>query len=226
MRTHDELERLAAAGQPLLLGADSLVDAAEEDRILQRILGSERQAAVVHRRRRAVLVLAAAAVVAAAIAVVATGALSGASKPGANTGGPHHIALTGPRIEVAGYHFRTPAGFTRSSSSCAAASAAGQPTTVLNGFAAAASADGGCVEAAFLIRAGAHPNGAVPIDVGQYQGYYVSPDSSGESALYIELPNATGDGQSAYLGLFAQGLREDQLIAVAVSGLPAAPTSN
>jgi hypothetical protein len=223
MRTRNGLERLAAAGWPLRSLADSLVDAQEEDRILARIVASDRQTAVVHRSRRNALALAGAAIVAATVAVVATGILNRGSAPAAKTGGHQHVALTGPTIQLAGYHFRTPAGFKASDTSCETPSSGSGPTPVLNGFAAAASAEGGCVEAALLIRAAAAPTGADPVDVGRYQGFYVSPDSSGESTLYVKLPNATGDGQPAYLVLYANGLGEAQLVAVAESGLPALP---
>jgi hypothetical protein len=214
MRTRNALERLAAAGRPLLAEAESLVEPDERERILERILASERRVAAVPSRRRTVLVLVLGAIVAAAIAVVSIGVFTRSSR----TGGHHPFALTGPTIELAGYHFRTPAGF-KAASSCQAPPTGTGPTTVLNGFAAAASADG-CVEAAVLIHAGARPAGAEPVDVGQYQAYYASPDSSGESTLYVELPNAGGDGGPAYVVLFARGLTEDQLVAVAASGLP------
>ncbi len=64
-----------------------------------------------------------------------------------------------------------------------------------------------------------------PVDVGSYQGYYEA-QGVGEArpasydvrrgVVRLELP---GQAMSTYLVLFAQGLTEDQLIAVAESGL-------
>lgn len=211
MRTRNALERLAAAAPAVELA----VDAAEEEQILARILES-RRATPRRRRRRAPVLLLAGAVVAAAGTVAAV-ELTG-SKPAAPVAGGHgHIALTGARIDLAGYQFRTPAGFTASVTSCPGPSNA---TPDRNRFSAAASADGGCVEAAALIAdnlSGA-PSGSVPVDVGSYQGYFISQDSAGESTLYIAIPDL--GGHAAYVVLVAQGLTEDQLMAVGASGLP------
>ncbi len=225
MRTRNALERLTAAGRPLLSETDSLVDEGEKDRILARILGSRRPSA---RRRipyrlRAGLAVCVAAAVAAAIAVAAH------SKPAApREGGNHQVVLKGARVQMAGYRFRTPVGFKASSSSCPGASSGSGPQTVMNGFTSAASADGGCVEALTLIAGNpSAPPPEAPADsesvaVGSYQGYFVSQGSSGD-ALYVEIPNATDAQHPEYLILFAQGLTEEQLIAVAESGLPASP---
>jgi hypothetical protein len=230
MRTRDELERLAVAGRPLLAGADALVDAAEEGRILARILASDRPAEAVARRRStpralwAALVLVGAVVVAAGVAVVSTGVLGRSNSPATRPRGDRNLALSGARIELAGYEFKTPAGFKASSDSCVAASSSSSgPVTVMNGFAAAASADGGCIEAFGMVSGSGSPaqHGAEPVAVGAYQGYYVPEDDSGESTLYIQIP-ASGD-LSHYLALFAEGLTEQQLIAIAQSGLPPNP---
>jgi hypothetical protein len=219
MRIRNELEVLAGAGQRLIADAESLVDAVEEGHILARILASDRPAVRAAGRRRPAFLLAGVAVLVAA-AAVASLEISGGSRPTTKAGGLHG-ALSGAKIELAGYRFRTPAGFKPSTSSCAPAS---DETPVRNGFAAAASADGGCVEAAALIAANgsAIPADSRPVDVGAYQAWLVSQDT-GESTLYVELPNATGDQRSAYLVLFARGLTQDQLIAVAESGLPTLP---
>jgi len=227
MRTRDALERLAAA-EPVV---ELPVDAGEEERILERILASDRVRSRRRPDRRPVLaLLLAGAVVAAAAAVAATGAFRSAGPhPRVVEPARHHrVVLTGPRIELAGYHFRTPAGFKASKSSCPGASSGSGPTTVLNGFASAASAEGGCVEA-FLMRPGspsapnATPADTQPVDVGSYQGYIASAGSDGGLNLYVEL--AAGPPPHPYLLLYAQGLDEEQLIAVAVSGLPASPTA-
>jgi hypothetical protein len=222
MRTRNELERLAAAGRPLLSEADALVDAGEEEWILERILAFDRAAATVHRRRRAVLVLAGVAVLA-AVSAVASIELGRGDAPSTGPPAHHHLALSGSRIQLAGYRFKTPAGFKHSAGACMPAPDANNPRPGSDGFAAAASADGGCVEAVLLIRAGAAPAGAEPVDVGGYHGWYVSPGSSAQSALYVEVPNATGDGHPAYLELYAKRLTKDQLVAVAQSGLATLP---
>jgi hypothetical protein len=233
MRASNELDRLSAAEPALLVDTEPVVDAREEERILEGILASShprvtRQGGMTRRRRTAYL-LVGAAFAAAAVAVASIG--HGHGNPSTSRPSIHHPApLSGARIALAGYRFRTPAGFKKSASSCAPAPAAGKPTTVLNGFAAAASADDGCVEAAYLIvpsdlTGTVIPVAAKPVDVGTYQGDYVSTDSSGQSALYVELPKAGGSQNLAYLVLLARGLTEDELIAVAVSGLPAAPAS-
>lgn len=220
MPSRDVLNRLATVAPE----ADLPVDAAEEDRILARILASDRPIPRSAWRRPATLALIAVAVVAAA-AVVASLEIGRSSPAAPQARGRHHVALTGPRIKLAGYHFRTPAGFTASDAACAPPASVGQPMTVLIRFSAAASADGGCVEA-FLLAPGsptappATPADAEPVDVGSYQGYFVSSDTT----LYVELP--TVNGPHTYLVLYAEGLTEDQLIAVAASGLPSESTSS
>jgi hypothetical protein len=222
MPTRNPLERLAAAGGPLLAAVEGLVDDEEEERILALILTSERRSFAVRRSRVAVLALAAAVLVA-AVAAVAAGVFNHAAAPA-----HHRLALTGPKIKLAGFHFRTPAGFTASKASCAAPPAPGSPTTVMNGFAAAASADGGCVEAFFMIAmSGSSWTPAQvgnPVSLGAYQGWFVPADSSGQSTLYVQLPTL-GD-TSQYLLLHSEGLTEDKLVAVAQSGLPQNPSDS
>ena len=227
MRTCNDLERLEAAGRPLLAAAESLVDVAEEDRILERILASGRAPARPRATRglRPALLLTGAAVVAAAIAVLSSNVFTRSNAAAPQTTGHHRVALSGAAFQVAGYRFRSPAGFKASSSSCPGASSGSGPQTVLNGFAAAASADGGCVEAAYLIPGSPSAPDATPADaqavaVGSYQGYFVSQGSAGDT-LYVELP--AGPAPHPYLVLFSEGLTEDQLIAVAQSGLPQNP---
>lgn len=220
MRTRNELERLTAAGRPILAQADLLIDDSEEERILAQIVASGRAKPAAHRRRRVVVALAGAGVLAAAVA--ASGVFG--NSPVTKTGGDHHVALTGARIQMAGYHFRTPAGFKAASdTSCGGPG----PNPAVNGFTAAASAEGGCVAVSFLhagSRTGltATPAGR-PVDVGSHRGYYDTQGDSGESELYVALPKAGPSGGPVYLALFAQDLTEDQLIAVAESGLPTLP---
>jgi hypothetical protein len=224
MRTRNALEHLAVAGQPLVAAADALVDAGEQEEILGRIVASERSR--IRRRRPIALALVAAVAVVGAIAAVATH--GNAAHPVRIGGGHHRVALTGVTIETAGYRFKTPAGFTASQGSCTTTQSlrAMYPRRVTgtNGFTAAASAEGGCIDAFFVLSPKGTPGGAdaTPIDVGSYQGYYLSADGyPGESALYVELPKADPSAASpVYLALFSQGLSEDQLIAIAESGLP------
>lgn len=212
MRTRNELERLAAAGQLLLSDAEPLLVAGEEDRILQRIVGSDRRVFESARRRRLKLALAVVAVVAVAVSLASVElARHGGSEPQRRDG------LTGPTISLAGYHFRTPAGFHASSSSCG--------PSATDRFSAAASADGGCVEAFFLISSSGSPvpAGSEPVDVGAYQGHLVSSDDPEQLELYVDLP-PLGD-QLQDVVLFGQRLTAGQLVAIAESGLPATPSA-
>lgn len=207
MRSRNALTRLAAAAP----AAESPLDRSEEDRILERILAVPR-VRVPRRSRppRVAVVLAAIVVLSAALASIE---LVGG---GGSTAKSRH-RLTGATISLAGYHFRTPAGFQDSSGSCG--------PSATDRFSAAASADGGCVEAFFMISmsGSAVPAGATPVGVGAYQGYIVSPDSSQQTTLYVELP-AGGDINWQAVVLFSRGLTSDQLVAIAQSGLPAKPT--
>lgn len=212
MRTRNALERLAIAGRPLLAAADALVGDRDVEQILERILASPRIGDIARsrpRRRLLVPVLVGAAVIAAAVAVASIEIGAGTSPTARGTG----HGLTGATLQLAGYHFRTPTGFKASKTSCVPGSS--------NSFSAAASADGGCVEAFNFISSSGPPTavqGAEPVTVGLFHGYFVPQDTSGRSALYVQLP--TLNHVSQYLVLLANGLTEDQLIAVAESGLP------
>lgn len=225
MRTRSSLERLATAGRPLFAAAESLVDGADQERILARIVASDRS--VGRRRRPFALVLIAAAVIGAAVAAVVT---HGHAAPSPRAHGGHgHVALTGPRIQLAGYHFRTPAGFTASKEGCISAPAAGEPRPAVDGFASAAAADGACVEAAYIVAGDwlqdhdPIPDSAAAVEIGQYDGYYVaSQGASGESSLYVNLPHADAE-RVVYLLLVARDVPKDELLAIAGSGLPTLP---
>ncbi|HUJ56466.1 MAG TPA: hypothetical protein VLW49_10830 [Gaiellaceae bacterium] len=223
MRARNELERLSEAGRPLLADADSLVDDGERDRILTRILASPRSTARRRiPRRRLPLAIVGAAALAAAVAVVSTGAFRRPSSTGPTASGHHHsVALSGTRLELAGYHFRTPAGYT-SSDTCPlpATSTPGSPDTVVQSMQAAASADGGCVRVAILDRSWTVPPEAQPIGVGAYDGFLVAPQNIPEETLFVQIPAAQG---VRYLVVAGQGLSVAQLVAIAESGLPAAP---
>ena len=225
MRTRNALELLAAAGRPLLAEADSLVDAGEEELILTRILATDRQAGDLRRRRRAMLVLAVGVIVAAAVAAVSSGAFTNSSP----STGPQRAALTGPRLKLAGFHFKTPAGYKTSTDSCVAGTSRSGQGTAMDGFAVAASAEGGCIEAAVMIAmpgASWSPaqEGAASVSVGAYEGYFESEDSSGLSTLYVQLPDLGEIRQ--YLELHSEGLTQLQLIAIAQSGLPQNPADS
>ncbi|HEY2354071.1 MAG TPA: hypothetical protein VGH79_04130 [Gaiellaceae bacterium] len=228
MRTRNPIERLANAGRPFLADADALVDDGEREHILKRIVGSERSPAR-RRRRPIVLAVVAAAVIGGALAAALT---HGSAAPTPTTGGGRHLALTGAGIEAAGFHFKTPAGFTTSGTACAAALQSTPGGSDPTDFSAAASADGGCVEAYYRISGGlvsCDPTAPPPppppgeaVDVGSYQGYYLA-ESYAHATLSVNLPQA--GAEPVYLVLYAHDLTEEQLIAVAQSGLPATPPS-
>ncbi len=217
MRTRNPIERLAAVAL-----AEPSIDSGEEERILQRILASDRH---VSRRGRPIAVVLVAAV-AVGVAVAAYATHGHATSPRTTI---HHLTLNGATIETAGYRFRTPAGFKPANASCEGATSTppGNPETPVQAMRSAASGDGGCIEVFYLIAGSATaptptPAGQ-PVDVGPFQGYYDAQGDSG-AMLYIELPKASAGGAApTFLGLYAQGLTEDQLIAVAESGLPASP---
>jgi hypothetical protein len=231
MRTSDALERLAAAGRPLLAEAERLADADDENRILERILAAGRPTApawTIRRLRPALL--AGVAILAAIVAAAASGVFTHSKSASPRSDGrPQHLALSGARIQLAGYRFRTPAGFKRSTSSCISAPVADEPRPTIDGFAAAASADGACVEGVYFVAAdwleahGLMPDASDAVDVGNYHGYFVPPEASGDkSTLYVNLPNADGP-RVVYLVLYARGVTEQQLLAIAESGLPSLP---
>ena len=223
MRARNELDRLAAAGRPLHAHVDAVVGAGGEDAIFERIVATDRRTPPFAHRRPMALALLAVVVLAVVAAVAASETSNGDKESGPPK--PHpRLSLTGSKIQLAGYRFSTPAGFTASSTPCAADT---QPDIHggANSFGAAASAEGGCVSAYYLIAPGEDPpslfDGSESVDVGSYQGYFVAPDSSGQSRLYVGLPKASVADQQIYLALDARDLTEEQLIAVAQSGLPA-----
>lgn len=209
MRSRNSLTRLAALAPHV-----APVDLGEEDRILARILAVPR-VPVARRSRRPRLAL---ALVGIAVLSAALASLELVHGGGSATKSRH--GLTGATISLAGYRFRTPAGFKDSSSSCG--------PSATDRFSAAASADGGCVEAFFAISTSgsAVPADAAPVEVGAYQGYLVAPDSSQRTTLYVELPVPGGaDIKWQAVLLESQGLTADQLVAIAQSGLPATPSA-
>jgi len=218
MRTRNALERLAAVAPAVELPVD-----AEEKRILERILASPRRTGI-RRRRRASLVLAGVAVLAAAgIAAALEVGNSPQSTPQASA--HHRVALTGARIELDGYTFRTPAGYKKSSAPCQVSKLS--PGSGIQSWQKiplsgswSASADGGCIQAVLLDGSSVVAAGATPVAVGPYKGFLAtSPATQGaaQAVLFVEIPAASGDH---YLALIANGLTSDQLVAIAESGLP------
>jgi hypothetical protein len=90
------------------------------------------------------------------------------------------------------------------------------PETVLQAMRSAASADGGCLEVALAAGSDVVPDGAMEIAVGTYEGY-LSTASNGDLTLFVAIPAAYGTN---YLVLAAEGLTQQQLVAIATSGLP------
>lgn len=224
MRAHDELDRLSAAWQPFLADADAIVGAGEERRILGRILTSPRPA----RRLRPPRLRVALVGVAVVAAAVATAAIElGPGNRSATEAGGGHRGLTGAKIQLAGYHFRTPAGYKASADPCSGAqfwAGSGLPggyrpsTPAPDSFAAAASADGGCILASLLGGGSSLPTDATAVPVGSYDGFVAVAPAGSQEALYVELPATQGD---RYLLLLGQGLTTQQLVSIAESGLPA-----
>lgn len=199
------------------------------------------------RNVRLVVALAGIVVVSAVVAVAAV-RIGGGTQPVSKRVGHHSHALTGATIQLAGYRFRTPAGFKGSSGACA------DSGPLLRGFSSAASAEGGCIYGGILTLESTGAPSAIlahipakvePVAVGDYQGYFLAhapPDSGchptppstqpcsnpppvGDMALYVFIPHAAGPGQLRYVVLYAEGLTEYQLIEVARSGLPSLSTS-
>lgn len=218
MRTRNALEQLAVAGRPLLAEADSLVDPSEEERILDRILASDPGAPLARRGSRSRMRGATLAALAVGIAAVVSFALV-AGWPSARTEGRQHsqVGLSRRTIALAGYTFRLPAGYRRSTHACVPVkSTPGQPMTVVYAVRAAAAAEGGCLNVTLTAGSPPIPPGAEAVVVGPFNGFLVSA-GAGEQTLYLEIPVASGGN---YLVLSAQGLTPAQLLAVARSGFP------
>jgi len=213
MHTRSALERLAAAGRPLLADADSLVDPGEEDRILDRILASGRP--VTARRRTPASLRPALLLGAAILAGVVVSIAVVSRRTQSTTAVERH--RSGRTIALAGYRFRLPAGYTRSSDTCRPVdSTPGRPMTVVYAVRAAASAEGGCLDVTLMAGASLVPPGAEAVVVGPFNGFLVA-EASDQETLYLEIPVANGD---RYLVLSAQGMTPAQLLAVARSGFP------
>jgi hypothetical protein len=136
------------------------------------------------------------------------------------------LPLTGPTLRLANYSFKLPSGFVTVDSPCTAvpSSNSGDPIT---GGRAAASADGGCLEAAYAVGPGtAPPTDAQPVQIGGYQAFLATTSATSET-LYVAIPAATGGGDEYLVVLTAVDLSASQLIAIATtafSGFPISPT--
>jgi hypothetical protein len=176
-----------------------------------------------NRRRRHGAAFAVGAVAAAALAVTLA-VPSGPATPTHSTG--KHSAV----LELASFHFSLPSGFVPRDAGCASPPSVSlsqdgnqavhkvgaNPETVLQTMRSAASADGGCVEVALAAGSDVVPAGATEIAVGNYEGY-LSTASNGDLTLVVAIPVAYGTN---YLVLASEGLTQQQLVAIATSGLP------
>jgi hypothetical protein len=233
MPARTELDRLAAARPAILSRTEDVVDAAEENRMLQHILsattGVPAKANVPppvrpHQlARRLTGALAAAAATALMAGGVLTLSRTGASSPRPRQSTAARPARTAPRtgpvIRLAGYTFTMPAGFTAIARPCAPMpDRTGLPMRGSNPFTAAASSTGGCLEAVLAAGPAAIiPHSAQPIQVGPYQGF-VSRRPAVSVILYVKMPAAGGNHE---LILVARRLSAAQVVAIATSGLPA-----
>ena len=215
-RTH--LEQLTAARPAVLDHLDDVIDAGEQERILRRILVTERPAGQIADGRRCgwfPKVVAAAAV--AAACAVAIWSIVGS---GASPAGPP----TAPTLRLAGYTFHLPRGFAATDAACTPTPAppAGSPVTPVQSLEIAGSAAGGCIEGEVLSGTDVVPPSASAVQVGSYDGFQAT-TAAGNPILYVAIPPATAPGEDAYLVLTATGLTPAELVAVAASGLPAQP---
>jgi hypothetical protein len=194
-------------------------------------------------QRRGLLAgIAAAVVVVIGIGGVLLATVTSSSRPGQ---GPRQaspatrpvVALTGGTIRLAAATMHLPAGFKAVPGACAPApNGLGAPISFLNSsFAAAASANGGCIEA-WLADATTTvvPPEAVPVTITGYQGELYSNQSTGFSTLYVTIPAdlyvnvVTADGQpdptaTIDLVLTTNGLSANELESIAATGIPAQP---
>jgi len=222
------IDRLDEARPLILRRSELVVDEAEEHRILQAVLRSRVVADVdmpsgrSARSRPSGWMLAAAAVLASA-ALASALILSGDGQVPAG----HHEHVAGPPpasrgsvLKLASYTFTLPPGFRSTTTSCAPSPSGRQSGLPMKGsteFAAAASADGGCIEVRLVAGATATPpTGAKVESVRVYEAFLTTQGPSTET-LYVEIPAAVG---LHALVLVASGISAGQLVAIANSGLP------
>ena len=222
MEDLETLQRFEARVEP----ADDVATLVALER-LRGAIGAE----VANRRRTrrrqhgAAYALGAAAAAALAVALVLP---SGSSGPARSN--EQHGAV----LQLASYHFALPRGFVPRASTCATSplppaaqggngavhEVGANPVTVFQAMRAAASSaasvDGGCVELALAAGRDIVPAGTPQVVVGTYQGYLVTAPN-GDLTLFVAIPAAYG---THYLVLASEGLTQQQLVAIAVSGLP------
>jgi hypothetical protein len=236
MHATNELDRLARVRPLVLEDTESVVARTEEDVLLRRILDTGffdspvagvRSATSRSRARfvRRSVATATACVLLAALLTVASVTSSGDRVPtSVSRQAPSSSFATAPfmgqTIQLAGYSFRLPAGFSASRNACtslARVHGASIPIEGSDPFASAASSEGGCIEAALAAGSRATiPSSAAPVAVGPYKGFVMSVSST-VTYLYVEIPSASGHH---YLIVVSKGLHPQQLVAVAASGLP------
>lgn len=134
---------------------------------------------------------------------------------------PATRSIPGQTLRLASYTFQLPAGYTSVASDCTALPTSLGPTIPVDlgagsPTAAAASADGGCIEAVLVGQQAPMPSGAEAVEVGPYSGFVLTSPSSGVD-LYVEIPAFRGHHD---LVLAAEGLTADQVVSIAKSGLP------
>lgn len=165
--------------------------------------------------------------VAAAVALALALALAVPSGPATPI---RSIGKRGAVLELASYHFSLPSGFVPRDAACttppsvllpedgnrAVHQIGANPETVLQAMRSAASADGGCVEAALASGSDVIPADATELAIGDYEGY-LSTASNGDLTLFVAIPATY---RTNYLVLASEGLTQEQLVAIATSGLP------
>lgn len=157
---------------------------------------------------RPAAIAAAAALGAAALGLVAVVAGGNPSMP--------TTRLRAAHLRLAGHRFTLPRGYSLTAAdTCApAAIGDGQPLTVIQGMAVAASGVGGCLRAETVDGTVQIPAGAQPVTVGSAQGY--ESVSSNSTTLYVAVPSAAPD----YLVLVGTGTSPSQLVAIAATAFP------
>lgn len=217
----DELETLRRF-EAQIAAADEVATSVARERLRSAIAAElENRRRNRRSRHRAAYVVSAAA---AAALTVAFAVPSGPATPAPSTG--KHGAV----LELASFHFLLPSGFVPRDAGCttppsvplpqdgnqAVHQVGANPETVLQAMRSAASADGGCVEVALAAGSNVVPADATQIAVGNYAGY-LSTASNGDLTLIVAIPAAYGTN---YLVLASEGLTQQQLVAIAASGLP------
>jgi hypothetical protein len=179
------------------------------------------------RARRYVAGVGGAAAAALVLVVTFAATSGGGHSPIAQSTSTTHQRETGPAarttMRLASYSFQLPAGYQTIASQCAvlppgvtSTIPAAIPLAGQNALAAAASTNGGCIEALLAAGPAIIPTGAKTVHVGPYQGYLTS-GTANHVVLYVAMPAARGHHD---LILVTRGLSADQVVAIADSSLP------